>query len=218
MSASDYPVTFKFGATTSPYSIDQPHTGADRAMPMETDIYVGDTLIALSGGAKGLAGSGQSTGPHLHIQKLVNGAYVNPGDNGLDNTIAFPARVIEVGTKSDVGNYVRIIDAKGVRWSYFHLFIIHVKVGQIINRGDDMAKPTYAEVLNIWRDMDMGNLSERQQNDYVEQDVAVLYRDIATYKRDRLREVPKSAGLTPEQQTKIAAAEQLAQSVKELLK
>lgn len=156
--AIDYPVTFPFGATTPPYSEAHPHPGGDRAMPEGVEVWVGNKLIGYSGT------TGQSTGPHLHIQKMVAGTFVDPYNLGLGDSIAFPARVSEVGHNDEVGNYVRVMDARGVRWSYFHLskYIVTVntqisKKGYVMNEDD--AKnvvyrgPLYREPENdqVWR-------------------------------------------------------------------
>lgn len=129
---SQYSVTFPYGATTKPYSPSNPHTGDDRAAPKNTPIDVGDTIIGLVGT------TGKSTGYHLHIQKW-KGGYQNPNGQGVGNTIAFPARVTEVGYRDDIGYFVRLVDANGVRWSYFHMIkdSQRVRVGQIINKGEE---------------------------------------------------------------------------------
>lgn len=129
---SQYPVTFPYGATTKPYSPSNPHTGDDRAAPKNTPIDVGDTIIGLVGT------TGKSTGYHLHIQKW-KGGYQNPNGQGVGNTIAFPAKVTEVGYRDDIGYFVRLVDANGVRWSYFHMIkdSQRVRVGQIINKLED---------------------------------------------------------------------------------
>lgn len=137
MRASDYPVTNPFGATYKPWSPLRPHSGDDhgdsktKLMPLGTEVNVGNTVIGLSGN------SGLSTGPHLHVQKF-KATFLNPNGKGLGNTIAFPATVIETGSDpKEKGNYVRLTDATGFRWSYFHLSKINVSRGQVINKEEE---------------------------------------------------------------------------------
>jgi hypothetical protein len=125
--ASDYPVTFPYGATSAPYAPGHPHTGEDRAMPANTEINVGNTILGYVGK------TGKATGYHVHVQKY-KGGYMHPQGAGLGNSIPFPARVSEVGYNTEIGNFVRLVDAAGVRWSYFHMIKpASVSVGQIIN-------------------------------------------------------------------------------------
>ena len=131
--AKDYKVTFPFGATTPPYAPGRPHLGEDRSMPTGVPIVVNGVTIGLSGN------TGYSTGPHLHIQKVhpKNGVF-SPRGKGF--SLKQPAKVSQVGQRADIGKYVRIKDAKGVEWSYFHLSKVNVKKGQPIKKEDDMHK------------------------------------------------------------------------------
>lgn len=142
--ASQYPVTFPYGATSKPYSTSKPHLGDDHAAPATTPIDVGDTIIGLVGT------TGKSTGNHLHIQKVQNGTVVNPNGQGLANTISFPATVYAVGYNEEIGSHVRIRDAKGVQWSYFHMIknSQKVKVGQVINKGGENMSTKVDTALN----------------------------------------------------------------------
>lgn len=140
MTLFDYPVSFPFGATTAPYSPTHPHSGEDRAAPSGTPIVVSGVQLGVVGA------TGQVTGPHTHIQKAVNGVFVSP--NGAGGNVT--GKVTEVGYNTEIGNFVRIVDASGVRWSYFHMRDVPlVKVGQIIG-GDDMY-PNQGDIVNIWR-------------------------------------------------------------------
>lgn len=205
--AADYPVTFPYGAITPPYSKANPHSGEDRAMLMHTPIVVGDTCIGLSGGAKGSPGAGKSTGPHLHIQKAVGGKAQHPYGAGLGNSLAWPAVVTETGQNSEIGNFIRLTDANGVRWSYFHLSEIVVKEGQLIRKMEESVKPTHKQVLDLWREFDMGTLQPKQQEYYVKQPIDVLYKDIAYSRRDAVREFKQ----------KLKAAETALDALKEVL-
>jgi hypothetical protein len=140
--AKDYPVTFKFGATTAPYSPSHPHLGEDRAMPSGTPVPVNGVVIGLAGS------TGFSTGSHTHTQKVEEGQVVNPRGGGFD--IPSPAVVIQTGTRSDIGNYVRVQDAKGVVWSYFHLSKIMVKKGQKLSKEDNVAEKYKGKTAKEW--------------------------------------------------------------------
>lgn len=134
MVASDYPVTFPFGATTPPYNATAPHRGDDHAMPVGTQVLVNGTCIGLSGGLKGAPGSGNSDGPHLHVGHFISGAAVNPEGNGFN--LRAPVSVYDIGSDSTNGNYVRLVDGDGTIWVYLHLSEIRAVKGQKI--GDDM--------------------------------------------------------------------------------
>lgn len=124
---STYPVSFPYGATSPPYSPSHPHSGDDRAAPKGTPIIVSGVEIGVVGS------SGKATGTHLHIQKAVSNQYVNPGGGGLNIT----GTVSEVGYNTEIGNYVRIMDNGGVRWSYFHMDRpATVTIGQLIGGND----------------------------------------------------------------------------------
>lgn len=111
--ASQYPVTFPFGATTAPYSIASPHQGDDHAMPTGTKIIVNGTLVALSG-ASGLG----VTGPHLHIGHYINAVAVNPNGQGFN--LKSPVTVYDCSSTVRDGNYVRLLDGDGTIWLYDH--------------------------------------------------------------------------------------------------
>jgi hypothetical protein len=215
MQASEYPVSFVYGATTKPYSKEHPHTGEDRKMPVGTDVNVGDSVIGLSGGAAGAPGSGQSTGPHLHIQKWMNGRYASPMGLGLANTIAFPATVIETGAKVDVGNYVRVLDAKGVRWSYFHLSDILVLKGHVINKGEDMRKPTKDEIY--WQYKLVGGIepSKDEVDSYLKsgKDYITVMEEIKKFYADKGLDFFTFKKSVRKDEDKIRAAERIIQAV-----
>lgn len=136
--ASQYPVSFPYAATSSPYSVTHPHRGEDRAMPSGTPLVINDQTVAMTGN------TGKSTGPHLHIQKVKEGVVVSPNGGGF--TLAEPV-VTEIGENSEIGKYIRIKDAAGVVWSYFHLSEIKVTKGQKI--GEPMVNE--GDIINIYR-------------------------------------------------------------------
>ena len=127
MSIWDYKISFPYGATTAPYSPSHPHKGEDRAAPLGTPIPVNGKVIGWVGS------TGKSSGSHLHVQKVTS-AVVSP--NGGGKTLPQPAKVTATGYNSEIGNYVRIKDANGTVWSYFHQTKVNVKLGD--NIGEDM--------------------------------------------------------------------------------
>ena len=126
--AQDYPVTFPYGATSSPYTKSNPHLGEDRSMPLNTPIVVNGVTIGLAGT------TGKSTGVHLHIQKVSKGYVVSPRGGGFN--LPKPATVYATGYGKNIGNYVRIRDAKGVEWSYFHMNKVNARKGQVVEEND----------------------------------------------------------------------------------
>lgn len=127
--ASDYPVTFAYGATDGVYygpngSIGPYHRGDDRAMPTGTPVIVNGVQIGLSGS------TGASSGPHLHIGKWTS-VDVNPQGRGF--TFA-SATVHSTGFDSTNGNWVKV-SAEGYIWVYLHLSRIDVSAGKVLTQG-----------------------------------------------------------------------------------
>lgn len=137
MIASDYPITFGYGATDGYYYgpngiIGAYHRGDDRAMPDGTPVVVNGVVIGLSNN------TGASSGPHLHIGRFVNGKDTNPNGGGFEFDSAV---VTEVNQDSVNGKYVRI-KADGASWIYLHLLEQRVTVGQVL-KGGDMPTPEF---------------------------------------------------------------------------
>lgn len=130
--ASNYPVTFAYGATTPPYGTAALpyHRGDDRAMPVGTRVIVNGTQIGLSGN------TGLSTGAHLHIGRFVGGKDTNPNGSGFSLTP--PVMVTTVSGDGTNGNFVRLTDGNGVQWVYLHLSKQTVTQGQTLSTGATM--------------------------------------------------------------------------------
>jgi hypothetical protein len=151
MIASEYPVTFGYGATDTDYYgplavgkatyIGAYHRGDDRAMPMRTPVWVNGVLIGLSGNGKG------RYAPHLHIGKWINGGNQDVNPNGAGFPLDSP-RVLEIDTtgKDQVnGPYIKLIDVHGTVWVYLHLEQVNVKVGQVLDGGQKIVEPAFNE-------------------------------------------------------------------------
>lgn len=126
--ASQYSVSFPYGATTYPYGptgyAGSYHRGDDRYMPDGAPVLVNGVQIGLSGR------SGEVTGPHLHTGRFVGGKDTNPNKQGF--SLPAPVKVVTVASDATNGNYVRLQDAQGVQWVYLHLSRQDVKPGQVL--------------------------------------------------------------------------------------
>lgn len=125
--ASQYPVTFAYGATDGTYygphgSIGPYHRGDDRAMPEGTPVLVNGIQVGIAGH------TGAASGPHLHIGRFVGGKDTDPHGQGF----TFPsATVTQIGSDSVNGNFVRV-SAAGASWVYLHLLAVSCHVGQVL--------------------------------------------------------------------------------------
>jgi len=191
MTAQDYKITFPYNATTAPYSVVRPHKGNDRKMPVGVPIVINSVVVAYSGQTGSY--NGVPNQPHLHTQAGTDQACQNTVD---PTPYEFkPGTVVALRTTNENqwGKYITIKTLSGMYITYAHLSQINVTVGQVI--GGDM-HPTHQQVSDIWGEMDMGVLTPKQQEDYVGRPIQDLYRDIALFKRDRLREVAQVPSVT----------------------
>lgn len=131
--ASDYPVTFAFKEQDGYYYgpngiVGLYHHGEDRAMSIGVPVVVAGATIGKSGN------TGQSGGPHVHIDKRKAGTltsfranFVNP--KGWVNIKK--ATVTFAGNAGSAGNMIALKD--GIyEYRFLHLDKINVKVGQVI--------------------------------------------------------------------------------------
>lgn len=141
MTASDYPVTFGYGAVDGyyygPNGIIGPfHRANDRAMDIGVKVIIGTTLIGLSGN------SGLSGGAHLHTQAGSDKACqltFNPTRLEFKGGI-----VVNAGVGSQWGKFVTIqVGSEFI--TYAHLSEIGVQIGQVI-KEIIVGKITTAEV------------------------------------------------------------------------
>lgn len=145
MEAKDYPVTFKYGATTPPYSPAHPHLGEDRKMPLRTPINVNGVLVGYAGT------TGKSTGVHTHTQRVYGNSVVHPQGGGFE--VPQPCVVTETGYKADsIGYYVRYRDGQGFIWSIFHMDKqAEVHVGQQLIKKEADVPATRQDVTDIYQ-------------------------------------------------------------------
>lgn len=120
--ASQYPVSYPYGATTPPYSPNNPHRGEDRKCPKGTPVIVNGVQIGLTGS------TGLTTGPHLHVQKNIGSRNYPPNGQGFQFN---NAKVIKAATDKWNGNHV-VLEADGFQWYYLHLDKITCSVGQVL--------------------------------------------------------------------------------------
>lgn len=140
MSASDFPISFGYGAVDGRFygphgTIGPYHRGVDRVMPVGTPVVVNGVQIGLSGN------SGASSGAHLHVGRFIGAKDTDPGRGGFSFDSAV---VVTVAGDATNGNYVRL-QADGASWVYLHLSKQTCVVGQVLSpappapKGDDVA-------------------------------------------------------------------------------
>lgn len=130
MSASDYPITLKYGAYgEAGYTQEHPHRGRDYGCPTGTPVVVAGQTIGLSGA------TGKVIGAHLHIQEW-RGDYA---------TTREPNNAFQGGTVTNVdlngsqgdgsfGKFITIQTPDGWNDTYCHLSEINVQIGQKVGQ------------------------------------------------------------------------------------
>lgn len=186
MTASDYPVTFGYGATDGLYYaasksqssnpslwIGPYHRGDDRAMPMRTPVVVNGITVGLSGN-----GGGEYE-PHLHVGKFVNGADVDPQGQGfsLDGAVVFD--ILDNFSDPVNGKYVRIKDASGALWVYLHMDAVSVTPGQqLIKQGDTTPMTDKNFVTAMFIDLFNTAPTQAQIDQYVNRPFPDVYNEL----------------------------------------
>ena len=139
MSAEDYPVTFRYGATSYPYSASNPHPGNDRKCSIGTPVVIAGVTIGWTGNTGSY--NGKTYQPHLHTQAWT-GTTTNTRDPGPYEFK--PGKVVGVGFGRTWGYFVTI-EVNGVNCTYAHLSKINVRTGQVIKaiprQGDKSMNP-----------------------------------------------------------------------------
>lgn len=135
--ASQYPISFPYGATTDPYSPAHPHRGDDRACPVGTPVIINGVTIGLTGA------TGKVTGPHLHIQEWHNNYLdIRKPQNAFKGGVVTNIDPTQSQGDGSFGKFISVKTADGWTDSYCHLSRIDVKVGdklegeEMFNEGD----------------------------------------------------------------------------------
>lgn len=179
MSASDYKVSFPYGATTAPYSPSSPHRGNDRACLTGTSVVIGSVTIGITGS------TGLTTGPHLHTQAgRDEWAQTTIDPTGHEFK---PGVVVKTGTGSQWGKYV-CVKTGDVNVFYCHLSSIKVTVNQTI--GGSMNQE---EVDKLYKSLDATNKRVDVQADQIDKAYKAL--NTANRRLDALETSTDTGGL-----------------------
>lgn len=130
MTASDYPITTRYGQIAG-YPLNGGfHRGEDRAMPIGTSVVVNGVAIAKSGTNAAAKTSG--AGAHLHIGKFKGGVVQPPQGGGFSLNNPYVYGVDTVGADPTNGKFVQLMDKDGNLWVYLHLSEVNVTKGQVL--------------------------------------------------------------------------------------
>ncbi len=183
---AQYLIKYGFGLKApDPWSESHPHLGVDRPTPLRTPLFVNGQLIGYTGNTGGVAA-------HHHLQKLVSGRAVDPGNGGF--IIPTPATVFDAGDpkggeQQGIGKHIRIRDAQGVEWSHFHLDEIKVAIGDTI--GDNMEqKLNDGDITNISNDTGLSKDALKAQPNWNK----AYYQVVAPWARKLRPEAPFNNG------------------------
>lgn len=181
MTAQDYPVTFPYGSTESPYgtALLPYHRGEDRATPTGTEVVIAGVTAGLTGA------SGLVTGPHLHIQEW----------KGDVKTARKPQHSFKGGlvtqvsnnTEQQWGRHFTIHNPDGWNTTYCHLLKVNIKVGDELKEGGDV-KITKEQVYWHYVTIRGYKPSEKELAGYVGQDYVTATEDIKKYTVDRAQD------------------------------
>jgi hypothetical protein len=133
MQASDFSVSFRYGATDYPYSPTSPHQGNDQVMPVGIPVVTGGLLIGYSGNTGDVVprptAANPNAGAHLHTGKFdAAGKAYDPGISGDCFRLA-GGFIHSTGEDSKNGKWVRVF-ANGYYWPFCHLSRIVVAKNQ----------------------------------------------------------------------------------------
>lgn len=133
LQASDYPISFRYGATDYPYSGVSPHQGNDQVMPVGTPVITGGLLLGYSGNSGDVvprpSAGDPHAGAHLHTGKFdASGKAYDPGVSGDCFRLA-GGFVHSTGEDGKNGKWVRVF-ANGFYWVFCHLSQVTVVKNQ----------------------------------------------------------------------------------------
>jgi hypothetical protein len=180
MTASDYQVTFPFGATTAPYTPAHPHRGDDYPCANGTPLVIDGEEIARTGD------TGDVTGPHLHVQEWLDDVA-----NCRRPQHAFKPGLVTAANNNvnqQWGKHITILNPDGWNTTYCHLSEVFVNVGQVI--GVNMEK---ADVDNLVAPMQGRPADEQSYSGFVGKNFHDGWYDMVASEsfKDYVGQIPK---------------------------